>query len=309
MMDVCLLGNGGMLPLPGRALTALYVRCGGRVVLIDCGEGTQTAIRAAGLRMKPIETILITHFHADHISGLPGLLLTLGNEGRTEDVHIYGPEGLERVVNALRVIVPELPYALHCHEWNNGNCGTALCAGMDVTAFPLDHGTPCFGYCLELKRPGKFDPQRAKAKGVPMALWSRLQQGETMDGFAPEDVLGKPRRGLRLTYATDSRPVENMEIFGRNADLLILEGMFGEPEKQNRAEVTHHMLMQEAAQIAKCAGAQQLWLTHFSPATPEPEEFLPQIQETFPNTTMGFAGLYTCLRFREEREEAADTPL
>lgn len=309
MMDVCLLGNGGMLPLPGRALTALYVRCGGQVVLIDCGEGTQTAIRAAGLRMKPIGTILITHFHADHISGLPGLLLTLGNEGRTEDVHIYGPEGLERVVNALRVIVPELPYPLHCHEWKNESCGTAICAGMDVTAFPLDHGTPCFGYCLELKRPGKFDPQRAKDNGVPMALWNRLQRGEAVEGFSSEDVLGQPRRGLRLTYATDSRPVENMVTFGRNADLLILEGMFGEPEKLGRAEVTHHMLMQEAAQIAKRAGAQQLWLTHFSPATPEPEEFLPQVQEIFPHTAMGVAGCYTCLRFREEQGPTANTSL
>lgn len=300
MIESYLLGTGGMLPLPGRPLTALYVRCGGRVVLIDCGEGTQTAIRSAALRFKPIESILITHFHADHISGLPGLLLTMGNEGRRSDIHIYGPEGLERVVSALRVIVPDLPFAVHCHEWKNGSRGNASCAGMEVTAFPLDHGTPCFGYCLELHRPGKFDPQRAKANGVPLPLWSRLQKGEAVDGYVPEDVLGNPRPGLRLTYATDSRPVADMAVFGQDADLLILEGMFGEPEKQERAEFTHHMRMQEAAYIARQTKPKQLWLTHFSPATPEPEQFLPELQEIFPDTVIGTPGLYACLRFREE---------
>ena len=299
MIDVCLLGTGGMMPLPERALTSLYVRCDGRVVLIDCGEGTQTAIRRASLRFKPIEAILITHFHADHISGLPGLLLTLGNEGRTEPLHIYGPEGLAKVVNCLRIIVGELPYEICFHELPTGEQTHFKCCGLEADAFPLDHGMPCFGYRLERKRPGRFDPVRAKDRGVPMQLWSRLQRGEALEGYALEDVLGEPRRGIRLLYATDSRPVAQMESLGAEADLLILEGMFGQPEKLDRAKEARHMMMQEAAQIAANAGAKRLWLTHFSPANPEPEEFLASLQEIFPETVIGTDGMFIQLRFPE----------
>lgn len=299
MIDVCLLGTGGMMPLPNRALTSLYVRCDGKAILIDCGEGTQTAIRRASLRFKPIDAILITHFHADHISGLPGLLLTLGNEGRTEAVHMYGPVGLEYVVESLRVIVGELPFDLVFHEFQTGTIAQFECCGLEADAFPLDHGMPCFGYRLERRRPGRFDPVRAKERGIPVQLWSRLQKGETLEGYVPEDVLGQPRQGLRLLYATDSRPVHEMAELGQNADLMILEGMFGEPEKQNRAIEARHMLMQEAAQIAREANAKRLWLTHFSPANPEPEQFLETLQEIFPDTVIGTDGLYTGLRFPE----------
>lgn len=299
MIDVCLLGTGGMMPLPNRALTSLYVRSGGRVVLIDCGEGTQTAIRRASLRFKPIEAILITHFHADHISGLPGLLLTLGNEGRTEPLHMYGPVGLEKVVAALRIIVGDLPFEILFHELETGERASFACGGLEGVAFPLDHGMPCFGYRLELRRPGRFDPVRAKARGIPVFLWSRLQKGESLEGYVPEDVLGEPRRGLRILYATDSRPVAQMTELAEDADLLILEGMFGQPEKLERARQTHHMLMQEAAQIAVQAQPKELWLTHFSPANPEPESFLEELQEIFPRTVIGTDGMYTQLRFPE----------
>ena len=297
MIDVCLLGTGGMMPLPNRALTSLYVRCEGRALLIDCGEGTQTEIRRASLRFKPIEAILITHFHADHISGLPGLLLTLGNEGRTEELHIYGPAGLERVVSSLCVIVGELPFNIVFHEFLTGSETHFSCCTMEAEAFPLDHGMPCFGYRLEKKRPGRFDPARAQARGIPLRLWGRLQNGESVDGYTPEDVLGPSRRGLRLLYATDSRPVPRMAELGKKADLLILEGMFGDPEKLERAREARHMLMQEAADIAGQANAGKLWLTHFSPANPEPEKYLDSLREIFPETVVGTDGLCETLRF------------
>ena len=288
-----------MMPLPYRWLTAMMARYNGKSILIDCGEGTQVAMKEKGWSPKPIDIICFTHFHADHISGLPGLLLTLGNEGRTETLHMYGPLGLERVVNCLRVIVGELPFTIVFHELTTGEESAFSCGELNVQAFPLNHGIPCFGYHLILRRPGRFDPVRAKKKGIPVPLWSRLQKGETVDGFTPEDVLGEPRQGISLLYATDSRPVPRMAELGKNVDLLILEGMFGAPEKLERAKEARHMLMQEAAAIASAAKPKQLWLTHFSPANPEPEMYLEELQNIFPETVIGTDGLNVQLRFSE----------
>lgn len=298
MIDVTLLGTGGMMPLPGRFLTSLYVRSDGRSVLIDCGEGTQTAVRSVSLRFKCIEAVLITHYHADHVSGLPGLLLTLGNEGRVEPLHIYGPAGLARVVSAARVIVSELKYEIILHEIESAPYAFE-CAGFQAEALPAEHGMPCLFYKLTLPRAGKFDPEAARAKNIPVRLWAQLQAGKSAEGFTPSDVLGKPRRGLSLLYATDTRPVDLIADAGYNTDLMVLEGMFGEAEKQERALETHHMTMQEAAQLALRAGTREMWLTHFSPATPHPEEYTEIIREIFPETQMGADGMTKTLRFDE----------
>ena len=298
MIDVTLLGTGGMMPLPGRFLTSLYVRTNGRTILIDCGEGTQTAIRTASLRFKCIDAILITHYHADHVSGLPGLFLTIGNEGRTEPIHIYGPTGLTRVISAFLTIIGELPYDLIFHELP-GEETRFECANLSVTAAPADHGMPCLFYHLSLSRPGKFDPARARQNGVPLALWGQLQKGEAVGGFSPNDVLGPARRGLSLLYATDTRPVDRIALYGKDADLLILEGMFGEEEKKARAIETHHMTMQEAANLAQNAGSRELWLTHYSPATPHPEEFEEAIKRIFENTVVSIDGQTKTLSFEE----------
>lgn len=299
MIDITLLGTGGMFPLPDRALTSLYVRYDGRAVLIDCGEGTQIQMRAAGLRFKPVEAIFITHFHADHMAGLPGLLLTLGNEGRTEPLTMYGPVGLEKTVNALRVIFPELPYEIQFREFSMDACTRVSVIGLDVDVFPVDHGIDCLGYCLNLKRAGKFDPVAAKEKGIPQKLWGRLQKGESVDGYTPADVMGAPRKGIRVLYSTDTRPVPAIETYGAGSDLMILEGMFGDPEKQERAETTHHMMMQEAAEIAAKANARELWLTHYSPATSEPEIYQEELKATFAETVIAQDGQSVTLQFRD----------
>lgn len=298
MIDVCLLGCGGMLPLPHRALTSLYVRYNGHAVLIDCGEGTQTAIRAAGMRFKPIDVILITHFHADHIAGLPGLLLTMCNEGRTAPVSIYGPEGIGKIVESLCIIAPEITFPVMVYELSGAH-NRFKCIGLTVDAFGLEHRVPCYGYCFTLERQGRFNAKRAKALGVPVSAWSRLQRGEAAEGFVPEDVMGDARKGLKLLYATDTRPVPAIAEFGGGADLMILEGIFGAEEKQARAEETCHMMMQEAARFAKIAEAKELWLTHFSPATRHPEEFEDEIRKIFPQAFIGTDGMGKTLQFKD----------
>lgn len=299
MLDITLLGTGGVMPLPDRALTAAYIRHGASALLIDCGEGTQMSIRHWGLRFKPIDAILLTHYHTDHISGLPGLLLTMGNEGRQDSVTIYGPPGLETVMEAVLTLAAELPFPLIFQELASGAASCFSQSGLVITAFPLKHSIPCLGYLLELHRPGKFDPRAAVERGIPVSLWSQLQRGESVDGFHPEDVLGPPRKGLRLLYATDTRPVAALSRYGENADLLILEGMFGDPEKLDRAKKSCHMTMAEAANIAARAHAGALWLTHFSPATPHPEEYLETVGTIFPNTVISPAGMRETLHFAQ----------
>ena len=300
MLDVCLLGAGGTMPLPGRWLTSLVLRCNGRSLLIDAGEGTQIAAREAGCSFKNLDTICITHLHADHTAGLPGLLLTMGNMDRTEPVTVIGPVGISRVMEAVRVIAPELAFAVNVIELEEGRTRTISLGDWDVTAFPLRHTVTCFGYQAAVHRAGKFDPHRAIEAGIPKQLWKRLQQGEAAEGFTPDMVLGPARRGIKLVYATDTRPAKALYKAAEEADLLICEGMYGEADKLSKARETCHMTFQEAAKTALRSGARELWLTHFSPSLTRPEDYLQSARDIFRNTSLGYGGRKTVLQFREE---------
>lgn len=285
MLDVCLLGTGGMMPLPYRWLTALMIRYNGSSVLIDCGEGTQIAIREKGWSFKPIDVICFTHYHGDHISGLPGLLLTMGNAERTKPLTLIGPKGLERVVNALRVIAPELPFSIKYIEINEP-CRTLEMNGYRLKAFRVNHNVPCYGYTLEVDRTGKFDVERANAAEIPKRYWGILQKGETVENgdkvYTPDMVLGPPRRGIKLTYCTDTRPTDSIRENARHSDLFICEGMYGEKDKQKKAKEYKHMTFYEAAQLAKEAEVKEMWLTHYSPSLVKPEEYMDEVREIFP---------------------------
>lgn len=289
MLDVNLLGTGGMVPLPGRYLTALMVRYNGKAVLIDCGEGTQVAIRAAGLGFKQIETICLTHFHADHVAGLPGLLLTIGNSGKTTPLKIVGPRYVEQVVSCLCVIAPQLPYPVEYIETGGGDT-IDLWDSLTLSACPLEHWTPCLAYGLELKRQGRFDADKAKALDIPVKLWSVLQAGKAVEAggrrIEPTGVMGAPRKGIKLCYATDMRPSGELTEFARAADLFVCEGMYGDPAMREKAVEHRHCLFGEAADMAAKAGVKELWLTHFSPSMPEPEEYLRFASDIFPNVSI-----------------------
>jgi ribonuclease Z len=275
-----------MMPLPYRWLTSLMMRYNGKNILIDCGEGTQIALREKGWSPNPIDIICFTHYHADHISGLPGLLLTMGNAERTEPLILIGPKGLAKVVNALRIIAPELPFPIEYREIENTEEIFSF-DGFYIKAFKVNHNVVCYGYSLTIERTGKFDRDRAVAQNIPMKLWSRLQKGETIecDGmlYTPDMVLGDARKGLKVTYCTDSRPTELITANAKESDLLILEGMYGEPDKTAKAKENRHMTMYEAAQIAKAADVPELWLTHYSPSLNRPEQYMDAVKKIFPN--------------------------
>lgn len=303
MLDVCLLGTGGMMPLPYRALTSLMVRYNGMNVLIDCGEGTQVSIKQQGWSVKPIDVICFTHFHADHISGLPGLLLTLGNAERTEPVTMIGPKRLEKIVNALRMIAPELPFPIRFIELEEDQQSFTF-KGLRINAYKVNHNITCYGYSLEVDRAGKFDIAKAKEQDVPMAYWSRLQKGETIQDesgiYTPDMVLGQPRKGIKLTYCTDSRPTKSIVENARESDLFICEGMYGEPDKEKKAKEYKHMTFYEAATMAKEAQVKELWLTHYSPSLVRPQDYTKQVQTIFPNTIVPKDRRTTTLLFEEE---------
>lgn len=304
MLDVCLLGCGGSMPKPDRWLSSALLRFEGKSVVIDCGEGTQLAMKEAGFAFKSVGVILVTHFHADHVSGLPGFLLSMGNEGREDPVLIAGPRGIARVVHALCVVAPGLPFEVEILEIPHAGAKFSR-DGYEIKAFRASHTCPCLGYRLNIPRAGKFDPERARAADVPLKFWNRLQHGKTAeeDGriFTPDLVLGPERKGLSVSYLVDTRPLPGMAEEVAGSDLLIAEGMFGR-DKTERAEKSMHMTMAEAAAIAKGGGVSALWLTHFSPSVPDPGEFVSEARAIFPGAEAGEDGKKTTLFFEEGGE-------
>lgn len=303
MIDICLLGCGGSLPVPERSLTSLLLSCKGRKILIDCGEGTQVSMKIVGWGFKSVDVICFTHAHADHVIGLPGLLLTIANSDRTEPLTIIGPPGFLHILKGLMVVCPQLPYDINYIE---AAMDGSICYSIDdinISTLGVDHGMPCAAYSIYVKRGRKFDPASAKANGVPLPLWSRLQKGETVEHegitYTPEMVLGEERKGLKITYCTDTRPTDALADFAAGSNLFITEGMYGEDSEIDKAIKNKHMLFSEAATLAREADVDELWLTHFSPALTEPAKYLENATDIFKNTVLGEDRLTKTLVFLE----------
>jgi ribonuclease Z len=306
VIDVCLLGTGGTMPLPGRWLSALLLRAGRDMILFDCGEGTQITWKMRGWGFRWVGAICLSHLHADHVMGLPGILLQLAHSEREELVTIYGPRGTARTLAALRVVAPRLPYPIEVVELAGGE-EFPLPGGLNGACLPVDHGPPCLAYRVDLPRGRPFLPEAARALNIPLPLWRRLQRGEavTWDGgeATPDDVLGLPRDGLRVVYITDTRAIPTLPPFIGAADLVVCEGMYGPADEAAKAAENGHMTFRQAAGLARAAGARALWLTHFSPSLDAPHQFLNEARAVFPNTVIGRDGLTTSLHFRDELEE------
>lgn len=291
------------MPLPYRWLTSLMMRYNGSSILIDCGEGTQIAMKEKGWSPKPIDVICFTHYHADHISGLPGLLLSMGNSERTEPVIMIGPKGLTRVVNSLRAIAPELPFEIEFRELSEPEEEIEM-DGYRLKAFKLNHNVVCYGYSIYIDRAGKFSVDAAKEADIPLKFWNPLQKGETIEyegrTFTPDMVLGPPRKGIKLTYCTDTRPTEAIVTNAADSDLFICEGMYGEPGMEEKAKEHKHMTFYEAAQMAKKAEVKELWLTHYSPSLSYPQNYVGEARKIFANTHTAKDGRSMDIDFTEE---------
>jgi ribonuclease Z len=262
-------------------------------------------MKKAGFSAKPIDVICFTHYHADHISGLPGMLLTMGNAERTEPLTMIGPKGLERVVNALRVIAPELPFEIRFLEIEGPNQHFSI-NGYEIDAFRVNHNVLCYGYTLEIKRAGRFNLEEAQKLPIPRNYWGRLQKGETVEyegqTYEPRLVMGAPRKGIKLTYCTDTRPAKSLVQFAQESDLAILEGMYAEADKLEKAKQYKHMTFYEAAHVARDAKVRELWLTHFSPSLVRGEDYMDKVRGIFPYASLGKDGRMTELAYKEDDE-------
>ena len=304
MIDITLLGTSALMPLPERHLASALLTCAGRSILFDCGEGTQTAARAAGAGLMHVDVIALTHRHGDHVFGLPGLLQTLHCFARTQPLTIVCPQDAREVVRCLLHLAGSLAYDVRLMDMPPQ--GLALNAlhpawphAAVLHAFPTHHRVPSLGYRFSLGRAGRFMPERALALGLPRTLWGRLQRGETIqwDGrlIPPDAVLGAPRRGLSLAYSGDTALCDALIDGARGCDLFLCEATFSDDAQA--AARCGHMTFAQAAQAARAAGAGALWLTHFSQSIGDPASWLPLAQAVFPNTVCGEDGMRTTLRF------------
>ncbi len=308
MVDLTLIGTGGLKPLPDRALASVFLRCNGKTILFDCGEGTQSAAAKASVNLMNTDIIALTHFHGDHIFGLPGLLQTLQVMERTAPLVILGPKGIHSALEPLMKAAGDLPYEVSLIEPASEDIKLNTLVPefpplATLTSFATNHRVPSLGYVFTLERMGKFNPEKAKELNIPVNLWSELQKGnsvETEGGVVtPETVLGEKRKGIKVVITGDTAECENLVTYSGNADLLISEATFGENEQTSLAAERGHMTFCVAAKIAKKANVKKLCLTHFSPRVVEPEEYLPNATDIFENTVCGVDGMKFTLDFED----------
>jgi ribonuclease Z len=291
-LEVFVLGTGGMMPLPGRGLTSVLVRREGELFLFDCGEGTQIGLRRLNLRWKKITSIFISHTHADHVTGLPGILMLSSQVDRAEPLYIYGPPKIREFVEAMRrTLDMYINYEIVVKEIEGG-VPIIRAEEYSICSHTLLHTKPCLAYSLvEKKRPGIFFPEKALALGVPRGpLWSKLQGGEEVrvpDGslVTPAQVMGGERKGRKFCFATDTVAAPGLADFARNSDLFICEGMFAEDLAETAAE-KKHLTAAQAARLAREGGVKKLGLIHYSPRYSERElkTLLGEAREIFPDS-------------------------
>lgn len=309
MIDVLLLGTGAMVPLPDRWLSSVLLRFKGSLILFDCGEGTQISWRRFHWGFRQLEAICLSHTHADHVAGLPGLLHTVANAGRVEPLVIFGPVGTQVVVDGLRVVARQLPFDVRVRELSDGD-RFELPQGLHGTARAGLHRVPVLGYRLDLDREAAFDRDKAIALNIPHVEWSKLQRGERLDldgrMVVSSDVLGEPRSGVSFAFVTDTRPIPTLVELIQGASLVICEVTYGKDEDQPKALAHGHMTVREATMLAKEAGVGTLWLTHFGAGMTDPGIFRDVARSVFPDTVIGSAGLMGRLTFRNSHELVAD---
>lgn len=293
MIDLVLLGCGGNMPMPNRFLSSLFINYKGRKILIDCGEGTQVSMRMKNCGFKNIDLICITHLHGDHFYGLMGLLSTIGNSSRVDDLTIVGPKGICEIINAIKTLIEYLPYKIIVVENPKGTFSLVndILKDIEISTLELDHSSECLGYSLYFKRTPKFNIEKAIQNNVPKLLWQKLQSGKNIVfeniEYYPDMVLGDNRKGIKVSFITDTRPIFSIPEFINNSDLFICEAMYGDDLDISKAVKNKHMTFRESANLARLGNVKTLLLTHFSPSLEDPNSYIKNATDVFENTIVG----------------------
>lgn len=308
------------MPTPERGVSAAILRCAGRSILFDCGEGTQVALRREKISPIKIDLIALTHYHGDHIFGLPGLLQTMDCLKRTEPLYITGPDGLEDAMEPILKLVVQTAYEVRLVK-TDSVFGVAMKTfnsswpdGARLHPFATEHRVLSQGYSFMLSRASKFLPEKAKELGIPVHMWKQIIasdpdtpiqiNGEVLSVggtiIRGHHLMGETRRGLRVVISGDTQPCKTLEGHAYGADLLISDATYGEDAQADEAELWGHSTFRQAAELARDACVRQLWLTHFSQSMKAPADYLANALSVFPNSVCGYDGLSVTLQFDDE---------
>ncbi len=306
MIDITFIGTGALMPLPERALCSVFLKVTGKSILFDCGEGTQSAAKKAGVNLQNLTMIALSHYHGDHILGLPGLLQSLSCFQREEPLYITGPEGLSEELAPILKLCSEVLFEIRLIEIPEEGLDLyefGFPFGAKLLAFSTNHRVSSQGYRFELSRAGKFIKEKADTLSVPLPLRSRLQKGESVsvDGriIRPDEVMDKARKGLCVVYSGDTAPCDSLTDSAKGADLFICEATFGENAHEDKAKERGHMTFKNAALTAKNAGVRELFLIHFSPRVTDPAEYLINAAGVFSPTHIAEDGMTLKLEYDE----------
>ena len=319
MIDITLLGSGATMPNPHRGVSAAALRCAGRAILFDCGEGTQVALRREKISPVKIDLIALTHYHGDHIFGLPGLLQTMNCLKREEPLYVTGPDGLEEIMTPILSLAGQLDYDIRLIPFSNPygmgmkTLQAKWPAGAWLQRIPTEHRVPSQGYSFLLSRPSEFLPEKAKSLGIPVSMWKQIIaddpitpiriNGELLevDGHIVRgaDVMGKVRRGIHVVFSGDTQICSAMRFHAYEADLLIHDATYGEDSQEEEASLWGHSTFRQAASLAKEASVKCLWLTHFSQSMTSPDDYIMNAKSIFENTVCGYDGLSVTLNYED----------
>lgn len=302
-----MLGTGGTYPLTTRALASVFIRVAGVGILIDCGEATQIEMQKYGVGFTSIDYILITHMHADHVSGLLGMMLAIKQAQRTKPITIVGPVGIKKYVETFLMITSKFGYPVNFIELHknseNLNVRTGLKKEVIIKSIPALHSRPCFAYSIDLERKPKFIREKVEQEGIPVMYWKALSQGQNIvfnnKIYKGSDFIEGPRKGLKISYITDTRPLKHFRDFIKGSDIAVIEGMYRDNAFQDKANSEKHMTWDESVSLAKNNSIGEVILTHYSPSLQIEPTDAALLKSKLSNATLGRDGLYRHLKYED----------